>query len=165
MSPENSKPEWFQMADADDIALQSKSKRVIRIMALATPLLVLGAGLVFAQTQDSPSAVASGATSSTSPIALAPASTPLVSTPAASAPTAATPTTTTPATSTPATSIAVASAPVTPTPATSAPAPAVIEVSQNSPSVNLQNIPLKSGIKAPSGGGDDDATERSSDDD
>lgn len=63
MSPENSKPEWFQMADADATPPQPRSKRVIRIMALATPLLVLGAGLVFAQTQDSPTAVASSVTS------------------------------------------------------------------------------------------------------
>ncbi len=69
MSSENSKPEWFQMADADVIPPQSKAKRVVRIMALATPLLVLGVGLVFAQTQDSPTAVASAATSTATPTA------------------------------------------------------------------------------------------------
>ena len=63
MSPENSKPEWFQLADGDAILPRPRSKRAVRIMALATPLLVLGAGLVFAQTQESPSAVASAVTS------------------------------------------------------------------------------------------------------
>jgi len=81
MSPEISKPEWFQLADADTPAPKLKGKRAVRIMALATPLLVLGAGLVFAQTQDSPTAVASAATSTastTDPIALSstPAATP-----------------------------------------------------------------------------------------
>lgn len=65
MSPENSTPEWFQMAQAD--AFESKPKsRVVRIIALAIPLLVLGAGLVFTQTQDSPSAVASSGTNTVS---------------------------------------------------------------------------------------------------
>ena len=63
MSPANSKPEWFQLADGDAILPRPKSKRAVRIMALATPLLVLGAGLVFAQTQESPIAVASAVTS------------------------------------------------------------------------------------------------------
>lgn len=76
MSPENSKPEWFHMAEADDTPPRPRGKRVIRIMALAIPLLVLGAGLVFAQTQDTPNAVASAATSASTP-----ASTP-VTTPA-----------------------------------------------------------------------------------
>lgn len=49
MSPEIPKPEWFQMADADDIPEAPKSKKGIRLMALATPLLVLGAGLAYAQ--------------------------------------------------------------------------------------------------------------------
>ena len=76
MSPENSKPEWFHMAEADDTPPRPRGKRVIRIMALATPLLALGAGLVFAQTQDTPNAVASAVTSASTP-----ASTP-VTTPA-----------------------------------------------------------------------------------
>jgi hypothetical protein len=59
MSPENSKPEWFQMADADATPPRPKSKRAIRIMALATPLFVLGAGLAIAQNQSVPNAVAS----------------------------------------------------------------------------------------------------------
>jgi hypothetical protein len=62
VSPENSKPEWFQMADADAFESKPTSKKVMRIMALATPLLILGAELVVAQGQDSPSAVASSAT-------------------------------------------------------------------------------------------------------
>jgi hypothetical protein len=58
MSSENSKPEWFQMAQADAFEPKPASKKVLKIMALATPLFVLGAGLVFAQSQNSPSAVA-----------------------------------------------------------------------------------------------------------
>lgn len=73
MSSENSKPEWFQMADADVTPPRTKSKRVIRIMALATPLLVLGAGLVFAQTQGSPTAVASAAATTAALTAATPA--------------------------------------------------------------------------------------------
>jgi len=80
MTSENSKPEWFQMTDADTIPPQPKGKRAAWIMALATPLLVLGAGLVFAQTQGSPTAVASAVTSAATS-ASTPASTP-VTTPA-----------------------------------------------------------------------------------
>ena len=61
MSTENSKPEWFQMSEADAFEPKPASKKVLRIMALATPLFVLGAGLVFAQSQSSPSALASSA--------------------------------------------------------------------------------------------------------
>lgn len=53
MSPEISKPEWFQLAEADATPAKPKSRKRIRLMALATPLLVLGAGLAYAQTQDS----------------------------------------------------------------------------------------------------------------
>jgi hypothetical protein len=58
MSTENSKPEWFQMSDADAFEPKPASKKVMRIMALASPLFVLGAGLVFAQGQSSPIALA-----------------------------------------------------------------------------------------------------------
>ena len=88
MSPENSKPEWFQMAEDDGFAPKSTRKRTLRIMALATPLLVLGAGFVFAQTQDSPTASATSTPSAaaTNPISLA--STPTLA-PSAPAPSAA----------------------------------------------------------------------------
>ncbi len=66
MRPENSKPEWFHMADADATLPQPKGKPVVRIMASVTLLLLLGAGLVFAQTQESPIAVASPVTSASS---------------------------------------------------------------------------------------------------
>lgn len=57
MSAENSKPEWFQMSQSDAFESKPASKRVLRIIALATPLFVLGAGLVFAQSQSTPGAV------------------------------------------------------------------------------------------------------------
>ena len=78
VSQEVSKPEWFQMADADDIPPVQKSRRFIRIMALASPLLVLGGGLVFAQTQNAPLDTAT-ATASTA-VAGANSSTPAVTT-------------------------------------------------------------------------------------
>jgi len=87
MNTENSTPEWFQMAQGDGFEPKPKGKRALRIMALTAPLFVLGAGLVFAQTQESPTAVASGvattasaSSSSTAPISL--------STPAPTAPSA-----------------------------------------------------------------------------
>lgn len=41
MSPENSKPEWFQMAQADAPELEPRSRRTIRSMTLAIPLRFL----------------------------------------------------------------------------------------------------------------------------
>lgn len=135
MSPENSKPEWFQMAEADAFEPKPKSKRVVRVMVLATPLLVLGVGLVFAQTQDSPTAVASSTTSAVStPAATGPIS--LSSTPVATTPTAA-----------------------------STPASHTIQVSQATTTTPKASITIKKpGIKMPTGGGEDNAL-RSSDDD
>ena len=77
MSPEKSKPEWFHMAEADAAPPQPKGRKVIRIMALATPLLVLGASMVFAQTQGTPTTLASAVTSAASPVATSTASTPV----------------------------------------------------------------------------------------
>jgi hypothetical protein len=138
MSPENSKPEWFQMADADATPPQPKSRRVIRIMALATPLLVLGAGLVFAQTQESPIAVASAATAATT------------ATPA-----------TTDATARSISPI-VASAPRP----SSTPVSSAVQVSQSSPAPQSSSVTIaKPSIATmPTGGGSDDGI-RSSDDD
>lgn len=139
MSSENSKPEWFQMAEADVFPPQSRGKRAVRIMALATPLFVLGAGLVFAQTQDSPTAVASAVTSAatptTNPIALS----------------------TTPSPS-------VASAPVT-APA-SAPVTKTFQVSQSTSTTQSPSITIKKPAIAtlPAGGGEDEGA-RDSDDD
>ena len=59
MSTENSKPEWFQMAQTDAFEPKSGSKKLLRIMALAAALFVLGAGLALAQSQTTPNAVAS----------------------------------------------------------------------------------------------------------
>lgn len=94
MNTENSTPEWFQMAQEDGFAPKPKSKRVIRVIAMASPLLVLGAGLVFASTQESPIAVASSAASpthsSTTPMAVSStAAANTATTPAATAPSAA----------------------------------------------------------------------------
>ena len=61
MSTENSKPEWFQMTEAGAFPTVSKAKRALRIMALSAPLLVLGAGFVYAQSQNSPGTTASAA--------------------------------------------------------------------------------------------------------
>ncbi len=135
MSSENSKPEWFQMTEAEVFPPQSKGKRAIRIMALTTPILVLGAGLVFAQTQGSPTAVASAVTSPTA-AAVDPVS--IASTP------------------TPSTQVA-ASTPVT------APASTAIQVSLTSP--NPSSTVKKPAIATlPTGGGDDEGV-RTSDDD
>lgn len=87
MSAEDTTPEWFQMAQEDGYAPKPKKNRVLRAAALATPLFVLGAGLVFAQTQDSPTAVASGTNtvSSASPAASSAADPISLSTPTAAA--------------------------------------------------------------------------------
>jgi len=135
MSPENSKPEWFQMAEEDGFAPKSTRKRAIRIMALATPLLVLGAGIVYAQTQNSSPASATStasAAAAASPISLS--STP---TAAATATTAATPASTT---------VAVSQAR-----ATTAPKAAITI--------------KKPTITKPTGGAEDSGLVRSSDDD
>lgn len=75
MSTNESKPEWFQLAEADwaaspgavnPKALKARRSNPIRIMAISTPLLVLGAGLLFAQTQQAPDAFASATTSASS---------------------------------------------------------------------------------------------------
>jgi cytoskeletal protein RodZ len=141
MSSENSKPEWFQMTETDVFPPRSKGKRAVRIMALATPLLVLGAGLVFAQTQDSPTAVASAVTSTATPTAdpIALSTTPSQS--VVSAP---------------------ASTPVTTQAST--PTSRTIQVSQSSSTTQSPSITIKKPAIAtlPTGGGDD---ERSSDDD
>ncbi len=90
MSPEISKPEWFQMADADPIPAAPKSKKGIRLMAIATPLLVLGAGLAYAQTQGtSPADAGTTAQAAANPISFSTptlASTPTQSTPVQVAP-------------------------------------------------------------------------------
>lgn len=146
MKAEDSTPEWFQLAKADAFEPKPKNKRVLRAMALATPLFVLGAGMVFAQTQDSPTASASS----------------LVATSAATADPislSTTPTATTPD-----------SAPAASEPATSAPAPRsgsnAVSISQTSsvtPTTQTSITIKKPAITMPTGGGDDD--ERDSDDD
>lgn len=113
-------------------------------MALATPLFVLGAGMVFAQTQDSPTASASGlvATSAATadPISLS-------TTPTATAP------------------VSAAAEPATSAPATRSAGNAV-SISQTSsvtPTTQTSITIKKPAITMPTGGGDDDA--RDSDDD
>jgi cytoskeletal protein RodZ len=67
MSANESKPEWFQLADEDWAANpaaiearvnKARRRNPIKIMAISTPLLVLGAGLFFAQSQQTPDAFA-----------------------------------------------------------------------------------------------------------
>lgn len=135
MEAEDSTPEWFKMAQADGFEPKPKSKRVLRIMALATPLFVLGAGLVFAQTQDSPTAVASGVSSTASVSTSAtPSADPIsLSTPA-------------PTSSAPSTAVQVSQA------------------SSVTPSARASITIKKPAITMPTGGGEDDGL-RSSDDD
>lgn len=144
MKAEDSTPEWFQLAKADAFEPKPKNKRVLRAMALATPLFVLGAGMVFAQTQDSPTASASGlvATSAATadPISLS-------TTPTATAP------------------VSAAAEPATSAPATRSAGNAV-SISQTSsvtPTTQTSITIKKPAITMPTGGGDDDA--RDSDDD
>ena len=161
MSPENSKPEWFQMADADPMPATPKSKRGIRMMALATPLLVLGAGLAYAQTQGtSPADAGTTAQAAANPIAIAStASVATPTTPVASTPVASTPAA--PESSAPKASSHDASTPAATTvlvsDATSAPTP----ITPIAPATTI----TKPGLTMPTGGGDDDGQEGSSDDD
>ena len=117
MSAQESKPEWFQMADADwaaspqadKVGVKSRRKNPIQLMAISAPILVLGAGLFFAQTQSAPTSFASPttavSTASTNP-----------SSPASSAPTeSAAPIANTPSSTTPVTSaLRAATAPSAP---------------------------------------------------
>ena len=71
------KPEWFELAEKDVGKTHYEIKRGFRSIALAIPLLAIGAGVVFAQTSnESPAtaeettiAVASAAPSVTSTVA------------------------------------------------------------------------------------------------
>ncbi len=157
MSPENSKPEWFQMAEADAVPATPKSKRGIRLMALATPLLVLGAGLSYAQTQGtSPADAGTTAQAAANPIAIASTATTAASTPVASTPSA-----------------SESSAPNSSSHESSKPASTTVLVSQTSskPTPTAPVSPAapatitKPGLTMPTGGGENDGQERSSDDD
>lgn len=68
----NEKPEWFQLTQGDEIEPRHQVKRILRITALAAPLLILGTGFVMAQTQNGPDASANQTVSSTSvqPVAI-----------------------------------------------------------------------------------------------
>ncbi len=153
MSPENSKPEWFQMAEADAIPAALKSKRGIRMMALATPLLVLGAGLAYAQTQGtSPADAGTTAQAAANPIAIASTSTPTASTPVANTPS--TPKVSSHESST-ASTVLVSQTSSAPT--STAPVSPAAPVSPTAIT--------KPGLTMPTSGGEDDGQERSSDDD
>lgn len=52
------KPEWFQMAEADGPRQVRKVKRGARIVALIAPLLLVGVGVVVAQSNDGGPALA-----------------------------------------------------------------------------------------------------------
>ena len=49
MTPQIPKPEWFQLTEADPIQPRPRINRVTRMLALSTPLLVLGVGYMVAQ--------------------------------------------------------------------------------------------------------------------
>jgi len=57
------KPEWFEMADADratqSLSVAKNKMRSANLLAFTAPIMILGAGLVFAQTQTLPIATAS----------------------------------------------------------------------------------------------------------
>jgi hypothetical protein len=55
-----SKPEWFQMAEADGPKPVRAIKRGTRIVALTAPLILVGVGFVVAQTNDGGPALAGG---------------------------------------------------------------------------------------------------------
>ncbi|CAB4656547.1 MAG: hypothetical protein F2704_00985 [Actinobacteria bacterium] len=61
MTSQEQKPEWFEMAE-NDLTPRPKFSRGVRIFALSAPLLALGIGFVFAQTQDGAPATASEST-------------------------------------------------------------------------------------------------------
>ena len=49
MTAQIPKPEWFQLIEADSIQPRPRINRVTRVLALSTPLLVLGMSYVLAQ--------------------------------------------------------------------------------------------------------------------
>ena len=66
-NPEGSKPEWFSLVEADTRVQRNPRDRGIRVMALAAPLLLVSAGLLFAQSNGGQNAVATESTSISSP--------------------------------------------------------------------------------------------------
>lgn len=48
--PQIEKPEWFAMTEGDQFVPRPRVNRVARMLALATPLLVIGTGFMVAQT-------------------------------------------------------------------------------------------------------------------
>ncbi|MEI6811758.1 MAG: hypothetical protein WCK72_03125 [Actinomycetes bacterium] len=83
------KPEWFQMAEADEAPLRSMKQRT-RIGLLVAPLLIVSGGFVFAQSQDGPPATADMTV--TSAQSQSPVSAPSSQSPSTSAAVSATPT-------------------------------------------------------------------------
>lgn len=57
-----SKPEWFQLTDEDRFVPRPPVKRVARLMALASPLLILGTGFLVAQGGENQNAAATQST-------------------------------------------------------------------------------------------------------
>lgn len=55
MTPDQ-KPEWFQIADADNAASPRKISKGLPVMAMVAVAAILGVGAVMAQTQEEPSA-------------------------------------------------------------------------------------------------------------
>ena len=73
MTPQIPQPEWFQLTQEDSILPRPRINRVTRMLALATPLLVLGMGYMVAQGSNAGvpthSILASTPSTSTTPIA------------------------------------------------------------------------------------------------
>lgn len=62
MTPNNEKPEWFQLTEGDKVQSRRTIKRGFRVFAVTLPLLVLGTGFVVAQTQGGPGTSADATT-------------------------------------------------------------------------------------------------------
>ncbi len=64
---EGQTPEWFSLVESDTRIQKNRRDRGIRVMALAGPLLLISAGLLFAQTNEGQNASATDNTSIAAP--------------------------------------------------------------------------------------------------
>jgi len=64
---QNNKPEWFEITDADEKPALRKVSRSLPVSAVLVVGLILGAGVVVAQTQNESTASAISATSTQAP--------------------------------------------------------------------------------------------------
>jgi hypothetical protein len=64
------KPEWIQIADTDNAASVSKVSKALPAIALGSALMIIGAGVVFAQSHDEqPAAAVESVVASAQPVA------------------------------------------------------------------------------------------------